>query len=84
MLSEHRLHLCYIRERDRVIGETLTPVLKKYERICFEKQVVRQHGKPMADLIHPGHPLMQAITARLEQRKKNWVPWRTWYQANRL
>lgn len=51
-----------IRERDRVIGETRTPVLKKYERICFEKQVVRQHGKPMADLIHPGHPLMQAIT----------------------
>jgi hypothetical protein len=51
-----------IRERDRVIGETRTPVLKKYERICFEKQVIRQHGKPMADLIHPGHPLMQAIT----------------------
>ena len=25
-------------------------------------QVIRQHGKPMADLIHPGHPLMQAIT----------------------
>ena len=51
-----------IRERDRVIGETRTPVLKKYERICFEKQVIRQHGKPMADLIHPGHPLMHAIT----------------------
>ena len=51
-----------IRERDRVIGETRTPVLKKYERICFEKQVIRQHGKPMADLIHPGHPLMHSIT----------------------
>ena len=51
-----------IRERDRVIGETRTPVLKKYERICFEKQVIRQYGKPMADLIHPGHPLMHAIT----------------------
>ncbi len=50
-----------IRERDRVIGETRTPVLKKYERICFEKQLIRLHGKPMADLIHPGHPLMQAI-----------------------
>lgn len=51
-----------IRERDRVIGETRTPVLKKYERICFEKDLVRIHGKPMADLIHPGHPLMQATT----------------------
>ncbi|EJL6982893.1 DUF3883 domain-containing protein [Vibrio cholerae] len=51
-----------IRERDRVIGETRTPVLRKYERICFEKQNVRQQGKPMADLIHPSHPLMHAST----------------------
>lgn len=53
----------HIRERDRVIGETRTPVLKKYERICFEKQHVRTtDGKPMADLIHPAHPLMHAVT----------------------
>lgn len=51
-----------IRERDRIIGESRTPVLKKYERICFEKQHVRQAGKPMADMIHPMHPLMQAAT----------------------
>lgn len=51
-----------IRERDRVIGESRTPVLKKYERICFEKHLVRVLGKPMADLIHPGHPLMQTTT----------------------
>ncbi len=51
-----------VRERDRVIGETRTPVLKKYERICFEKQHIRLTGKPMADLIHPGHPLMHALT----------------------
>lgn len=51
-----------IRERDRVIGETRTPVLRKYERICFEKHHVRQQGKPMADMIHPLHPLMHATT----------------------
>ena len=51
-----------IRERDRVIGETRTPVLKKYERVCFEKQHLRIHGKPMADLLHPGHPLMHSTT----------------------
>lgn len=51
-----------IRERDRVIGETRTPVLKKYERICFEKDKIRQDGKPMADLVHPVHPLMHAST----------------------
>ena len=51
-----------IRERDRIIGESRTPVLKKYQRICFEKRLVSVHGKPMADLIHPGHPLMHATT----------------------
>ena len=51
-----------IRERDRVMGESRTPVLHKYERICFEKSNIRIHGKPMADLIHPAHPLMHATT----------------------
>jgi superfamily II DNA or RNA helicase len=51
-----------IRERDRIIGETRTPVLRKYERICFEKQHVRLEGKPMADMIHPSHPLMHSAT----------------------
>ncbi len=51
-----------IRERDRVIGETRTPVLRKYERICFEKEGIRHIGKPMADMIHPTHPLMNATT----------------------
>ncbi|MDZ4661292.1 MAG: helicase-related protein [Pseudomonadota bacterium] len=51
-----------IRERDRVIGETRTPVAKAYERICFEKQDIRVDGKPMADLIHPGHPMMASVT----------------------
>lgn len=51
-----------IRERDRIIGETRTPVLRKYERICFEKQDVRLQGKPMADLMHPAHPLMHSTT----------------------
>ncbi len=51
-----------IRERDRVIGESRTPVLKTYERICFEKKYIRQTDKVMADLIHAKHPLMHAIT----------------------
>ncbi len=51
-----------IRERDRVIGESRTPVLRKYERVCFEKEHTRIRNKPMADLVHPGHPLMHAVT----------------------
>jgi SNF2 family DNA or RNA helicase len=51
-----------IRERDRVIGTSRTPVLPRYERVCFEKNCVRLPDRPMADLLHPGHPLMQAVT----------------------
>ena len=51
-----------IRARDRIIGESRTPVLKKYERICFEKQHIREADKVMADMIHPKHPLMHAAT----------------------
>jgi len=51
-----------IRERDRIIGESRTPVLSKYERICFEKQHIRPANNAMADMIHPMHPLMHAAT----------------------
>ncbi|NWH05017.1 helicase-related protein [Desulfobacter latus] len=51
-----------IRERDRIIGERRTPVVRHYERICFEKHAIRQYGKPMAEMIHPAHPLMHATT----------------------
>jgi superfamily II DNA or RNA helicase len=49
-------------ERDRVIGHARTPVLKKYERICFDREHRNLYGKPDAALVHPGHPLMAAIT----------------------
>ncbi|MDE2430518.1 MAG: DUF3883 domain-containing protein, partial [Burkholderiales bacterium] len=58
-----------IRERDRQLTgrdrRNTEPVLRRYERVCFEKQYVRLLGRtsaPMASLIHPGHPLMQAVT----------------------
>jgi superfamily II DNA or RNA helicase len=49
-----------IRDRDKAIGRG-HPVLKKYERICFEKEKIRQEGKPLASLVCPGHPLMDAV-----------------------
>ena len=57
-----------IRERDRQISgrnrRDTTPVLKRYERVCFTKDAVRPErlGLPVASLIHPGHPLMLAVT----------------------
>jgi len=58
-----------IRERDRQTTNrdrrNAGPVLRCYERVCFEKQFVRLTDRvsaPMASLLHPGHPLMQAVT----------------------
>ena len=58
-----------IRERDRQISgrdhRYPQSVLNRYERVCFEKEYVRlldRVGASMAELIHPGHPLMQALT----------------------
>jgi superfamily II DNA or RNA helicase len=58
-----------IRERNRQIGardrRNADPVLRRYERVCFEKQYVRltdRAGAPMASLLHPAHPLMQSVT----------------------
>lgn len=50
-----------IRERDRTIGESRTPVLPRYERVCFEKQLTRPTGKVLAELLHPVHPLMHSV-----------------------
>jgi len=51
-----------IRERDRRISRSRDPVLQRYERICFERQYIHVYSKPMAGLVHPGHPLMAAVT----------------------
>jgi superfamily II DNA or RNA helicase len=58
-----------IRERDRHLAgrdrRNLNPVTTRYERICFDKEFVflpDRPGAPMASLIHPGHPLIQATT----------------------
>jgi superfamily II DNA or RNA helicase len=67
-----------IRERDRQLAgrdrRNLDPVLRRYERVCFEKQYVRlldRAGAPMASLIHPAHPLMQAVTDLVLEQNRN-------------
>lgn len=49
-----------IRHRDRQIG-TRAPVLKAYTRVTFDRELIRQPGVPPAELIAPGHPLLDAI-----------------------
>jgi SNF2 family DNA or RNA helicase len=49
-----------VRSRDRQIG-TGDPVLDRYERITFEKQLVAPPGQPLAAFVCPGHPLLDAV-----------------------
>lgn len=49
-----------IRNRDRIIG-TREAVLKSYERITFEKDLIHSPGKPLADFVSPGHPLLESV-----------------------
>lgn len=67
-----------IRERDRQITgrdrRNADTVLRRYERVCFEKQYVRlieRAGSPMASLMHPAHPLMQSVTDLVLEQHRN-------------
>jgi hypothetical protein len=46
-----------LKERDRLIGRS-DPVLDRYARITFEKGLIP--GQPQAELVAPGHPLLDA------------------------
>ncbi|MFN8669435.1 MAG: helicase-related protein [Gemmatimonadaceae bacterium] len=48
-----------IRNRDRVIG-TGDPVLSRYERVVFEKELIHPAGQALAAFVCPGHPLLDA------------------------
>jgi len=49
-----------VRSRDRAIGMG-EPVLQRYERVAFEKDLLTPPGQPMAAFVCPGHPLLDAV-----------------------
>src|SRR4030095_13048735 len=49
-----------VRDRDRSVGLG-GPVLARYECVTFRRERVRGHGIPQAQLISPGHPLLDAV-----------------------
>ena len=67
-----------IRERDRrLTGRNRRenePILKRYERIAFERAAVQPLDKPAlsrAVLMHPGHPLMLALSDLILEQHAN-------------
>ena len=49
-----------VRNRDRLIGIG-EPVLPRYERIAFEKDLIAPQGQPLAAFVCPGHPLLDSV-----------------------
>jgi superfamily II DNA or RNA helicase len=49
-----------IRQRAKKLS-TIVPVWEKYDRICFDKELINISGAPNADFICPGHPLLDTV-----------------------
>ena len=60
-----------IREQDRKAGSRRTPVQPRYDRVCFQKSMMAVRGKRPASLLHPGHPLMHAVTDLILEGYRN-------------
>ncbi len=59
-----------VRNRDREIGVG-APILTRYERVTFEKDLRNVPGKPMAELVCPGHPLLDATIDLILERHRD-------------
>lgn len=56
-----------VRTRDRQIGVGAA-ILQRYERVCFDKSLINIPGKPNADFICPGSPILEAVSDLLLER----------------
>lgn len=56
-----------VRHQDSLTGYGIS-VLKRYERVCFDKKDVTLLGRPEADLLCPGHPLLEAVISLIRQK----------------
>jgi len=59
-----------VRTRARMLGSG-DPVLSRYERITFEKDLIAMPGKPMAAFVCPGHPLLDATIDLILERYRD-------------
>ena len=59
-----------VRNRDMQIGYG-EHVLNRYERVCFDKEFCRIQGRPQAELLCPGHPLLDAVIDLVRERNSD-------------
>jgi hypothetical protein len=56
-----------IRQREHAVRAT-RPIVRRYERVTFEKELVAPVGQPSAELLAPGHPLLDATVDLVLER----------------
>lgn len=56
-----------LRRRDRQIGLG-APMLRRYERVTFEKELIAVEGRPLAEYVTPGHPLLDGTIDLIIER----------------
>lgn len=54
--------------REHANSRGMGRVKESYARICFDKELIRQRGKANAELICPGHPLLDSVVSLLLNR----------------
>lgn len=59
-----------VRNRDRSIGVG-EPILRRYERAAFEKDLLTPEGQPLAAFVCPGHPLLNAVIDLALERNRD-------------
>jgi SNF2 family DNA or RNA helicase len=59
-----------VRNRDRLIGVG-QPVVARYERVAFEKDLVTPPGLPPAAFLCPGHPLLSSVLDLVLERNRD-------------
>jgi len=68
-----RYKITYVPGEIREHARGIDPILPRYARVCFDKQFVRASVRgdaPMAELLHPGHPLMKSLIRLVLQKHR--------------
>jgi len=66
-----RWEVHYVPGAVRAAGQhkaTRLPVLRRYERVCFDNGDVTVPGRPVAEMVAPGHPLLDGLISVVDER----------------
>ena len=57
--------------RSHAESRGIGPIARKYNRICFDKNLIHHEQKPEAAFVCPGHPLLDATICLMLRRQRN-------------